>query len=328
VIRDKHGRIINYLRLGVTDRCNMRCLYCMPEEGNQWLSRHDLISYEEMLRLCALLVKSGIEKIRITGGEPFVRKDILYFLQQLSKLEGLNQISITTNGVVTAAVVPVLKSMGIHSINLSLDSLDRERFFSITRRDELPAVLQTMEAVLDHEMELKINCVVMHQRNTEDILPLVELTRHKNISVRFIEEMPFNGEGHAYSGIFWNHRHIVEHISSTYPLQKLPDPLFSTAYRYQVPGYRGTIGIIAAYSRTFCGTCNRLRITPQGMMKTCLYEQGGLNVRDLLRSNITDDTLHQHMMHAIGYKAADGWEADRISRQPFSIHQSMATIGG
>ena len=148
VLKDNHGRTINYLRLAVTDRCNLRCFYCMPEEGIDWLSRSELMTYEEMLRICSLLVKMGVEKIRITGGEPFVRKDIMKLLASLSLIQGLQQITVTTNGVLTAPLVPELKKIGIHSVNLSLDTLDRNRFFSITRRDELPKVLETLEQLL------------------------------------------------------------------------------------------------------------------------------------------------------------------------------------
>src|SRR4051812_2172253 len=150
---DNHGRPINYLRLAVTDRCNLRCFYCMPENGIDWLERKELMSYEEMLRICTLLVKMGIEKIRITGGEPFVRKGIMSFLADLSKL-GLKQLTVTTNGVLTAPLVPELKKLGINSVNLSMDTIDRNRFFAITRRDELPQVLETMEQLLRHDMEV------------------------------------------------------------------------------------------------------------------------------------------------------------------------------
>src|SRR5882724_10602502 len=149
---DNHGRPINYLRLAVTDRCNLRCFYCMPEEGLNWLSRAELMSYEEMLKSCEMLVKMGIEKIRITGGEPFVRRDLMKFLASLSKIKGLNELTITTNGVLTAPLVPELKKMGVKSINLSLDTLDANRFFTITKRDEFAKVMDTMEQLLKHDI--------------------------------------------------------------------------------------------------------------------------------------------------------------------------------
>jgi molybdenum cofactor biosynthesis protein A len=308
----------------------MRCVYCMPEEGNEWLQRKEVMSYEEMLRLCALLVNMGIEKIRITGGEPFVRKDIMRFLTTLSTLKGLQQITLTTNGVLTAPFIPQLKSIGIRSVNLSLDSLDRNRFFSITRRDDLTAVLKTMEALLAHNMEVKINCVVMEGKNIADILPLVQLTKEKNISVRFIEEMPFNGQEHQHSGLAWNDVRILKHIKEAFPqMEKVPDSPYSTSMNYHIAGHKGTVGIIAAYTRSFCGTCNRLRSTPQGILKTCLYDDGVLNVKELMREKASDDDLQLALLNAINQRARNGWEAEKNQGEKASpFHQSMATIGG
>lgn len=326
---DNHGRKINYLRLAVTDRCNLRCFYCMPEDGLNWLSRAELMTYEEMLRSCALLVKMGIDKIRITGGEPFVRKDIMKLLTSISKLNGLKELSLTTNGVLTAPHIPELKALGIKTVNLSLDTLDAGRFFAITRRDEFADVMLTLEQLLKHGIEVKINAVVMAGKNIPDIIPLVELTKDIPVSVRFIEEMPFNGDGHQYSGIQWDHVRILEEIKDKFPsIQKLKDPAYSTSYNYQVPGHKGSVGIIAAYSRTFCGTCNRIRITPQGELKNCLYDDGVLNIRDLIRSGINDDDLETGLLHVFGHREKDGWEAERNRIEKTGVHESMATIGG
>ncbi len=326
---DNHGRKINYLRLAVTDRCNLRCFYCMPEDGLNWLSRKELMTYEEMLQSCALLVKMGIEKIRITGGEPFVRKDLMKLLKALSDLQGLRELTITTNGVLTAPFVPELKKIGIHSINLSLDTLDANRFFTITRRDEFGKVIETLEQLLKHDIEVKINAVVMDGKNTQDIIPLVELTKELPVSVRFIEEMPFNGDGHVYTGLQWDYIRILDEIKDKYPsIEKLADPIGSTSYNYHIPGHKGSIGIIAAYSRTFCGTCNRIRITPQGELKTCLYDGGVLNIKDLMRSGINVDDLQIKLLDAFGHRAKDGWEAEQNRNVNAPAHESMATIGG
>jgi cyclic pyranopterin phosphate synthase len=301
----------------------------MPEEGIDWLNRKELMSYEEMLRTCSVLVKMGIEKIRITGGEPFVRKDIMQFLATLSKLNGLRQLTITTNGVLTAPLVPELKKLGIHSVNLSLDTLDRDRFFAITRRDELENVLDTLHELLHHKMDVKLNTVVMAGKNTEDIIPMVELTRDLPISVRFIEEMPFNGAGNHYSGIEWDHVRILDIIKEKYPqINKIPDPPYSTSYNYHIPGHQGSVGIIAAYTRSFCGTCNRIRITPMGMLKTCLYDDGVLNIKDLLRTGQDDTVLQNAILNAIGIRAKTGWEAEKSRTPGNPVHESMTTIGG
>jgi molybdenum cofactor biosynthesis protein A len=329
VLLDNHGRKINYLRLAVTDRCNLRCFYCMPEEGLDWLSRKELMTYEEMLQICSLLVKMGIEKIRITGGEPFVRKDIMKLLTALSALDGLKELSITTNGVLTAPHVAELKRIGVRSINLSLDTLDANRFFAITRRDEFAKVMETMEELLKHDMEVKINTVVMTGKNTQDIIPLAEMTKDLPVSVRFIEEMPFNGDGHSYSGIVWDYVRILDEIRQTFPdIQKVPDPLYSTSYNYHIPGHKGSIGIIAAYSRTFCGTCNRIRITPQGTLKNCLYDDGVLNIKDLMRSGVNTIELEETLRAAFNNREKDGWQAERKRMENPNFHESMATIGG
>lgn len=329
MITDQHGRKISYLRLAVTDKCNLRCFYCMPEEGIDWLGRAELLSYEEMLRLCTLLVDMGIKKIRITGGEPFVRKDIMQLLEALSAINGLDEISITTNGVLTAPYIPELKRLGIRSVNLSLDTLDAGRFFSITRRDEFAAVMHTLDELLKHNFEVKINAVVMDGRNTQDILPLVTLTKDRPVSVRFIEEMPFNGDSHIYTGLAWDHLRILNHIATAYPaIQKIGDAPYSTSYNYRIPRHAGNVGIIAAYSRTFCGTCNRIRLTPQGEMKTCLYQGDGLNVKDLLRAGMDDKGLREALTSAISHRAKDGWEAEAERKTNEPVHESMASIGG
>lgn len=326
---DNHGRKINYLRLAVTDRCNLRCFYCMPEDGLNWLSRKELMSYDEMLQSCALLVKMGIQKIRITGGEPFVRKDIMQLLTAISKLDGLQELSLTTNGVLTAPYIPELKKIGVRSVNLSLDTLDANRFFTITRRDEFANVMAALDALLKHNIEVKINAVVMDGKNTQDIIPLVAMTRDLPVSVRFIEEMPFNGDGHLYTGLQWDYVRILDEIKTKYPeIKKIDDPAYSTSYNYQIPGHKGTVGIIAAYSRTFCGTCNRIRITPQGELKTCLYDDGGLNIKDLMRASTNEGELKTALLNAFGNRAADGWEAEKLRVIHPGIHESMATIGG
>jgi molybdenum cofactor biosynthesis protein A len=327
-IIDNHGRVINYLRLAVTDRCNLRCNYCIPDENNIWLPRQELMSYEEMLRITKLLVVNGIGKIRITGGEPFMRKDLMRFINALSKT-ALKQIAITTNGVLTAPFIPALKECGINSVNLSLDTLNRERFRSITRRDDLPAVLNTLELLKKYDFDIKLNAVVMENKNIDDIHELVELTRNENISVRFIEEMPFNGKGKTYSGIKWNYKRILEHIQLAFPsIQKIEDPPFSTSYNYSISGHKGTVGIIAAYSRSFCGTCNRLRITPQGMLKTCLYDHGVLDVKNLIRNGESDEVIMEKIQNAINKRAVNGVEAERLASVKDNLHESMAVIGG
>lgn len=325
---DNHGRPINYLRLAVTDRCNLRCFYCMPEEGIKYLPKKELLTFEEIERLIRILATHGVSKIRLTGGEPFVRTDLMQLIRKIVAIDGVKQLHLTTNGILTAPHIAELKELGIASVNLSLDTLDRERFKNITRRDEFESTWKTLQQLIAHEIPVKINTVVMEGKNIDDLVPLVELTRTHPVSVRFIEEMPFNGEGNHYPQLIWTYKKILEWIKSHYPqLQRVADDPFATSYNYQVPGYRGQVGVIAAFSRTFCGTCNRIRVTAQGALKTCLYDDGVLNVKELMRSGLSDDALKAQLFKAFGARPKDGFEAE-LNRKNKSIHESMSTIGG
>ena len=306
----------------------MRCFYCMPEEGIRYLPKKELLTFEEIERIVSLMASMGITKVRLTGGEPFVRHDIMKLIRKIKSIPGIQNIHLTTNGVLTAKHVPELKEL-IASVNLSLDTLDRERFKQITHRDEFNATLETFHQLVDSNIPVKINAVVMEEKNIQDIIPLVELTKQYPVSVRFIEEMPFNGEGSHYPKLTWTYKKILEYIQLHYPdLQKVSDPENSTAYHYSIPGHKGNIGIIAAFSRTFCGTCNRIRLTAQGVLKTCLYDDGVLNIRDLMRSGIRNQQIKSELLKAFNNRPKDGLEAEqnRINNSPVS--ESMSTIGG
>ena len=300
----------------------------MPEEGITYVKREELLSFEEMERLMKVLAGHGIEKLRITGGEPFLRKGMFEFLERMAAIDGLNQIHITTNGTMTKGKVDHLKKIGISSVNLSLDSLDKQRFFDITRRDEFDTVMETLNELLEEDIPTKVNCVVMDGQNIDDILPMVNLAKDKPISVRFIEEMPFNGTGDHPETLFWTSAKTLEYIQKEHPLMnKLVDEKNSTSFNYSIPGFKGTVGFIAAYSRLFCGSCNRIRITPQGMLKTCLYDNGVFNVKDILRNGASDQELLLAIQSAIGSRAKDGFEAEKNRGNRF-VSESMATIGG
>ena len=323
---DNHNRPITYLRLAVTDRCNLRCFYCMPENGINYLPKQQVLTYEEMERVVTVLATMGVSKLRLTGGEPFVRAGLMSFIERLSGIPGLSEIHMTTNGVLTAPHVAEMARLGVKSVNLSLDTLDRARFHQITRRDELPAVLGTLAELLAHSIRVKINAVVMDGQNTEDLYELTQLARDQPVDVRFIEEMPFNGEGNHYPVLTWTHQRILAELRSFYPtLEPRPAAPHATAATWQVPGHAGTLGIIAAYSRTFCGSCNRIRMTAQGTLKTCLYDDGVLDVRALLRSGASDNELVTAFLKAFAHRPLDGFEAEK-SRPP--VTESMATIGG
>jgi len=325
---DNHGRPLNYLRLAVTDRCNLRCFYCMPEEGIKYLPKNQLLTFEEIERLIMLLATMGISKVRLTGGEPFVRTDLMSLIRRIISIEGIKDVHLTTNGILTGPHIPELKSLGIASVNLSLDTLDRERFKRITRRDEFENTWATLQQLLQAQIPVKINAVVMDGKNIDDILPLVELTRQHQVSVRFIEEMPFNGEGNHYALLPWTYKKILELIRSHYPaIERLPDPPHSTSSNYKIPGHAGDIGIIAAFSRTFCGTCNRIRITAQGVLKTCLYDEGVLNIKNLMREGRNDNEIKVELLKAFNNRPIDGFEAEE-KRSGTPAIESMSTIGG
>ena len=326
---DKHNRIIDYIRIAVTDKCNLRCFYCMPNEGIDFVKQQQLMSYEELLRIVSILSQQGVSKIRITGGEPFLRKDIMYFIKNLSQTKGIKKIAITTNGTQTLKYLDDLEVYGIRNFNLSIDSIDKQRFYDITRRDYFDTVWACLEEMSKRNLELKLNAVVIKDRNIEDLIPMVGLTKERNISVRFIEEMPFNGKGAHYEKLEWDYRKILHHIEGHYgPAIKLKDEKNSTSLNYKIKGHLGSFGIIPAYSRTFCGTCNRIRLTPTGTIKTCLYDEGIFNIKDLMRAGASDAQLLEGIHSAIGQKHKNGYEAEAQRKKLPNISESMTTIGG
>jgi cyclic pyranopterin phosphate synthase len=229
--------------------------------------------------------------------------------------------------VLTTPYIPRLKQLGISSINLSIDTLDRERFHLITRRDEVHKVEETMYKLLEAGIPLKINAVVIEGKNEEDLVSLSELTRDLPIGVRFIEEMPFNGEGAHYPKLKWNHRKIMSHLTDNFGrLTRVDADAHSTSTNYRIPGYQGTVGVIPAFSRTFCGSCNRIRITSQGLLKTCLYDNGVLDLKELLRNGASDAFLKATFKDTFGKRARDGFEAE--SRRSSEVAESMSEIGG
>lgn len=328
-IFDNHGRPIEYVRLAVTDRCNLRCFYCMPAEGIDYVPKDNLLSYEEMERLLTILASMGVSKVRITGGEPFVRRDLVPFLYRIHAIEGIEEVNLTTNGVLTGKYIADLAQMGLHSVNLSCDTLNRERFHQITRRDELPKVKSCLDQLLAAGIKTKINAVVMSGKNTDDLIDLVEYTRDHPVTVRFIEEMPFNGTGDHYAKLEWDHKKILAHLRETYPdIEALPFKAGATAVNYQIPGFQGKVGIIAAFTRTFCGSCNRIRLTATGTLKTCLYDDGVLDLRTLLRDGSDDQILKKALLQAFGSRAKDGYEAENARKSNGKVSESMSTIGG
>ena len=328
-LTDNFDRAIKYLRLSVTDRCNLRCFYCMPEGGIHFLPKEQLLSYEEMIRLTDLFGEMGVDKIRITGGEPFVRKDLIGFLEKISLNKHLDTLSITTNGILTKPFLPRLKALGVDHINLSLDSVDKTNFNKISRRDEFDKVMDTFHEMLNEGFKVKINAVIMDGINNHEIADLAALTLKYPISVRFIEEMPFNGSTKNHLSIKWNHVKILSELKTKFTnVRKLPTPANSTSENFTFDGAKGDVGIIAAFTRTFCGSCDRIRITSTGELRTCLYGHNVLDLKKLLREGHSDASIKSQIINVVQKRTKDGFEAEKLRGQNDPIGESMSIIGG
>lgn len=325
---DNHGRQINYLRLAVTDRCNLRCNYCMPSEGIDFVQNDRLLSIPELKKVSEILVSQGIDKIRITGGEPFVRKDLMVLLRHLAQLEGLKDISVTTNATLIGPHIDELKELGITNINVSLDSINRETFERITRRKQFDTVHDNLIRLITEGFNVRINFIVLDGQNEQDIIPILDVMKHHEVSVRFLEEMPFNGGSKNFNTIKWNYKAILEHIAGTFPnYQKLESPKESTSINYKIDGHKGTFGIIPSFSRTFCGSCNRLRITATGDIITCLYGKPKANLRDMIREESSEEKVKETILKTIGSRAKTGFEAQNEHSNTV-FDNSMTSIGG
>ncbi|MBC8214278.1 MAG: GTP 3',8-cyclase MoaA [Candidatus Marinimicrobia bacterium] len=324
-LSDNFGRKITYLRVAITDRCNLRCKYCMPENGIQSIPHENVLTFEEHLRIIRLSSKFGVNKIRVTGGEPFVRKGIIKFLRDVKQISGIENIHITTNGISTSKFADVLNEIGISGINLSLDTLDEQRFHKITRRDLFANVWKSIQKIIELEIPLKINAVIQNDFNTDEIIPLANLAKEYPIDVRFIEEMPFNGTGKFTSKPFTG-KQIYQTLEEEYPDIEQILNNGSTAKMYKIPEFTGKVGIIGAYSRTFCSACNRIRLTSTGMLKTCLYDDGILNLKDLLRSNASDSDIIREIQNSIGNRNKDGFVSESLKKT--KNYNAMVNIGG
>ncbi|OPY06531.1 MAG: Cyclic pyranopterin monophosphate synthase [Syntrophus sp. PtaB.Bin001] len=297
---DKHQRTINYLRLSVTDRCNLRCVYCMPEEGMQFIPHREILTYEEILRIVRLCVANGIRKIRLTGGEPLVRRDILSFIEKLCKIENLKEVALTTNGVLLKEMAGDLKRCGVSRINVSMDTLKPEKFNSITRRNLFDRVWEGIEEAESVGLTpVKLNAVVIRGVNDDEILDFARLTYKKPYHVRFIELMPL-GEADARMQGFVSSNEILEQISSLGPVTLEKSALMSgPAVMYSLEGAKGKIGFIGALSNHFCNTCNRLRLTADGALRGCLFSDQETDFKSPLRAGKDDAYLQELIRNTI-----------------------------
>jgi GTP 3',8-cyclase len=326
-LRDGHGRLIGDLRVSVTDRCNFRCQYCMPAEGLPWLERSELLTFEEIERLVRLLVPLGVRSVRLTGGEPLVRRELPKLISMLSAIDGLEDLSLTTNGYLLARMADELVAAGLERINVSLDSLSRDRFFQMTRRDSLPQVIGGLEA-LERFPQLgpvKVNCVAMRGFTEDEVLPFAELARRKPYQVRFIEFMPLDAD-HAWSeDRVLTGAEIREMIDRVHPLEPVEREPHATAKVWRFRDGHGEIGFVNPVSEPFCADCDRIRLTAEGKLRTCLFSLHETDLRAPLREGAGDEQLVEAIRDAVWRKELKHHVSEPGFRQP---PRTMSQIGG
>jgi cyclic pyranopterin phosphate synthase len=324
---DSPRRTINYLRLSVTDRCNLRCMYCMPEEGIDFVSHTEVLSYEEMLYLVRISVGTGIRKVRLTGGEPLVRRGFISFLERLSVIDDLKEITLTTNGVLLKDYAAQIKKCGICRINVSLDSLRPDRFMRITRRDLFQTVWEGIEEAerLDFH-PVKINVVAMKGINDDEVLDFARLTLERPLHVRFIEFMPIGEKNIWSTERFISSEEIFNRVGRLGHLEPVEhDSMDGPAERYRLPGARGEVGFISAVSNHFCHTCNRLRLTADGRLRGCLFSDREIDVKTPLRQGKGEGHIAELMRRAVEEKPKG---PTRVQSGLRKCIRQMSSIGG
>jgi GTP 3',8-cyclase len=326
-LKDGHGRPIGDVRISVTDRCNFRCQYCMPAEGLPWLERDALLTYEEITRLVALLSAMGVHDVRLTGGEPLVRKELWRLVESLSALDGVHDLSLTTNGYLLDRQVADLAAAGLRRINVSLDALAADRFFELTRRDALHKVLAGLEAAQAHPelRPIKVNVVAIRGFTEDEVLRFAAFAREKPYEVRFIEFMPLDADQAWSEDKVLPNAEVRAIIESAYPLVPLGRERHGTSRRWAFADGRGEIGFISPVSEPFCGDCNRIRLTAEGMLRTCLFSLHETDLRGPLRDGASDDELEAIVRAAVWRKELKHHVGEAGFRQP---PRSMSQIGG
>lgn len=323
---DRFGRVHDYLRVSLTDACNFRCVYCMPAGKQVSKVGPTNMTREEILLFARIFVQLGVKKIRLTGGEPLFRADVDTIVQDLSGI--CSELSLTTNGIFIDKYIEVLLSAGIDSLNVSLDSLKSERFKLLTGRDYFARVWRNIDLLLKHQVNVKLNVVVIKGVNDDEISDFVELTRHLPIHIRFIEFMPFAGNSWSSKKVVRSEE-ILEQVGAKYPIKKIPDGLNDTTRKYQIPGFCGTIALIGTLSNPFCETCNRLRLTADGKFKNCLYSTSEV---DLLSAMRNGEDIVPLIEHAVLNKARQtgGQLSSDVSKISSSllVNRQMVMIGG
>jgi cyclic pyranopterin phosphate synthase len=321
---DTFHRPVDYVRIAVTSQCNLRCSYCMREEHEERAETLPVMSQQEIKTIIAVLASLGVKKVRFTGGEPLLRKDMAELVREAKKHASLKTVGLTTNGLLLDRFLPDLIDAGLDAINFSIDSLVRERYQAITRRDNLGRVRKNLEQLLntDH-IAVKLNVVLMRDINNDEIRNFVEFTRDHAVTVRFMELQPFDDHQIWRTGRFLSADKIQELLKSYYPELQTIKGSATQYFSYTLPAHKGTIAIIPAFTRNFCSQCNKIRITPDGKIISCLYEQEGLNLLPLLRGNADPEALADLFRKAVLLKPEDGKHTAKDSGRT-----SMSEIGG
>jgi cyclic pyranopterin phosphate synthase len=326
-LRDGHGRLIGDVRVSVTDRCNFRCQYCMPAEGLPWLERDEILHFEEIARIVTLLAAMGVGDVRLTGGEPLVRREFPRLAAMLAQIEGVRDLSVTTNGFLLERDAEALVRAGVDRFNVSIDSLQSDRFFELTRRDALPQVLRGLErlAAFPEAHPIKVNAVAIRDFTEEEMIPFAEFARRTPYEIRFIEFMPLDAD-HAWSPEqVLSGEEIRAAINAVYPLEPEPREPHATARVYRFADGHGRIGFINPVSEPFCGDCNRIRLTADGRLRTCLFSLNETDLRGPLRDGADDATLERLIRDAVWRKELKHHVGEPGFIQPT---RTMSAIGG
>ena len=326
---DKLGRNIDYIRISVTDRCNLRCVYCMPEEGVPDISHGEILRFDEILRLVRIFAEQGISRVKLTGGEPLVRKGLPSLIRDIKGIEGIENVTLTTNGVLLEELLQPLEESGLDAVTVSLDTLDPDAYQAVTRRNELSRVLRGLnKALLSGGMTVKINCVPVYGVN-EDVFKLAELARYHRLSVRFIEMMPI-GYGREFPFVEGDElkRSLEERFGPLSPCHDVKGNGPCTYYKAE--DFAGNFGFISAVSHKFCHSCNRVRLTAEGFLKTCLQYDYGVDLKTMLRGDCTDEEICRAIRDAVYQKAAEhNFQAKHTAGElPGQECRGMSQIGG
>jgi len=323
---DRFGRKFNYLRIAVNEYCNLRCIYCMPETGTAFKAEDKFLTKNEFCKIIKIMSNLGVSKIRFTGGEPLAHKDLLDLVEFTRLKTDISSIHLTTNGILLPRYIKRLESNGISGVNISLDTLDEEKFQKITRREGLDKVLEGLQLAIDSKIKsVKVNVVLMRDFNNNEIIDFAELTKLNNITVRFIELMPFDSHQIWKTGKFYRAEQIVKDLNLNYNSVSSISGSSTEYYSFKIKDYKGKVAVIPAYTRSLCGACNRIRITADGNLLNCLYAQSETNIREAIRKGMSDSGISQLIKKAMQEKLKDGKIAQLQGNEK---RESMTQIGG